>query len=621
MAVPGTMGKFLFVDLTTGTVSEETPPDEFYLKYLGGYGIGCDYLFRRQKAGIDPLGPENVLGFITGVLTGTAGINTNRYTLVAKSPKTGTWGDANCGGKFGPAMKQAGVDGIFVTGASDKPVSILLHDGTAQILPAEAWWGLETGQTEDRAREVHGKKVQTACIGPAGERQSLLACVITDKGRAAGRSGLGAVMGSKKLKAVVVLPTGQVPVADPDGLKAAVAKYKPTMQDRGWYQALARSGTGGGTVGSIRSADAPIKNWDGVPDDFTDTRGLDEDKVLGLRKRRYGCWHCAIVCGGRTQTDQGPYAGTGHVPEYETLGAFGPMCLNPDLASITTCNEICNRFGLDTISTGCTIAFAIECFERGLITAEETGGIELRWGCIDAIVAATEQIARGEGFGKVLADGSKVAAERIGKGAEQYAMHVGGEEVPMHDPRLNPSLALVYQMDATPARHTQTNAWCVEQGFAPGGMQEDAYPIQRYEYAGKGEANRDLHAFFHVVNAVGQCQFAACNMPASALVDQINCVTGQAFTLADILTIGNRLATIRIMFNLREGVRNIDLPIPRRMLAQPSDSGGPLAGVEIDEPQQVRDYCTAMGWDPETGIPTPETLRSLGLEFTAPDVT
>jgi aldehyde:ferredoxin oxidoreductase len=465
------MGKILIVDLAKQEISEETPSDDVYLRYLGGYGLGAYYLYRLQEPGVDPLGPDNYLGFFTGLLTGTTAITGNRYIVVGKSPKTGTWGDANSGGTFGPAMKAAGFDGVIFRGASKSPVYLLLQDGRAEIRPAGDWWGLDTNDLEDRVKEQYGKKAGLACIGPPGERMQLLSCVINDKGRAAGRSGLGAVMGSKKLKAIVAVGDAQVSMADADGMKEAIARHRDFMKQQGFFEVLNKYGTSGLTAASCATGDTPIKNWGGVPDEFPTVGKISDDAVLATQRKKYACWRCPIGCGGETVVEEGQFASHTHKPEYETLGAFGTMCFNDDLASINLCNEICNHAGLDTISAACTVAFAIECYENGIITDDDTGGIPLGWGNAEAIVAVTRQMADGTGFGgKVLGDGAKRAAERIGKGAEQYAIHVAGEEVPMHDPRLNPGLATSYKMDATPGRHTQMSAWTVEGEFAPPGL-------------------------------------------------------------------------------------------------------------------------------------------------------
>jgi aldehyde:ferredoxin oxidoreductase len=619
MSVPGTMGKILMVDLDTQQTSVETPSDDVYLGYLGGYGLGAYYLFRLQKAGVDPLGPENHLGFFAGVLTGTSGITANRYVVVAKSPKTGTFGDANSGGSFGPAMKAAGFDGVIVKGVSPKPVILLLQDGRPQLLPAEEWWGLDCHAVEDKAQELYGPKARSASIGPPGQRMNLLSCVINDRGRAAGRSGLGAVMGSKRLKAIIAVGDAQVTMADPEGMKQAMKKHREFMRQQGFYEVLHRYGTSGITAASCASGDTPIKNWGGVPDDFPTAGKISDDAVQAIQKKKWGCWQCPISCGGLTAVEEGPYASDTHKPEYETLGAFGTMCLNDNLESINLCNELCNRYGLDTISTGCTVAFAVECYENGLITADDTGGLELSWGNHQAIVEITRQIAEGRGFGgKVLADGMKVAAERIGKGAERYAVHVQGEEVPMHDPRLNPGLATSYKMDATPGRHTQMSAWTVEGEFAPPGLVSQQ--IERYKYTGKSEVHRVVSAHHHASSAAGMCLFAWSNLRPQCLPDSLTYTTGKKYTLAEVQQIGDRIAALRMAFNIREGLRNVDFKVPGRMIGSPPLESGPLQGVTVDMATQVREYLEAVGWDTETGVPKKETLLELGLDFVAAEL-
>ncbi len=618
MAVPGTMGKILIVDLNTQEMSVETPGDEVYLKYLGGYGLGAYYLYKLQKPGVDPLGPDNHLGFFTGLLTGTSAITGNRYFVVAKSPKTGTWGDANSGGTFGPAMKAAGFDGVVFRGVSENPVYLLLRDGRAELLPAGDWWGLDTNELEDRVKEQYGKTAGLACIGPAGQRMQLLSCVINDKGRAAGRSGLGAVMGSKRVKAIVAVGVGKVSMADAEGMKEAIEKHREFMKGQGFFDVLSQYGTSGLTASSCASGDSPIKNWGGVPDDFPTASKISDDNVLTIQRRKYACWRCPIGCGGETIVENGEFASRTHKPEYETLAAFGTMCLNDNLESINLCNEICNRQGLDTISAACTVAFAIECYENGIITDDETGGIPLTWGNAEAIVAITRAIGEGTGFGKVLGDGAKVAAERIGEGAGQYAIHIGGEEVPMHDPRLNPGLATSYKMDATPGRHTQMGSWTVEGQFAPPGLYDKE--LDRYTYQGKGEAHAVVSNNHHAASSAGMCMFAWCNLRPDALLDALTYTTGHQYTLEEVQEIGARIAALRIAFNLRDGVRNIDIPLPGRVIGSPPLEAGPLEGVTVDVDTQVRDYLEAVGWDTQTGVPTKETLQRLDLDFVAADL-
>ncbi len=313
------------------------------------------------------------------------------------------------------------------------------------------------------------------------------------------------------------------------------------------------------------------------------------------------------------------YKVKGHKPEYETLGAFGNMCGNDNYASVVKMNDICNRSGMDTISAGGTLSFACECFERGLITQADTGGLDLSWGNHQDMVKLLEQIAAGQGFGKVLADGSKKAAERIGKGSDKYVMAVQGEELPMHDPRCWPSLAVSYKMDATPGRHTQAGGWFAESKWHPQDMPMD--PIEeRYNYSGKGRTAKVLSAWGHFLNSGGLCLFAGVIMRGDHFTSFFNSVMGTDYTLDDLLEIGHRIATLRIAFNLREGLRNIDFQVPGRVLGSPALKSGPTANVTVDNDTQVRDYLEAMGWDPQTGVPTTETLKRLGLDFAIQDL-
>lgn len=619
MSVPGTMGKIAIVDLDAQVVSLETPNDELYLSYLGGYGLGAYYLYKMQRPGVDPLGPYNHLGFFTGLLTGTPGITSNRYVVVAKSPKTGTWGDANSGGTFGPAMKRAGFDGVIVRGISQQPVCVLLRNGEVELVPAGEWWGWDTHQLEDHVQQVYGDAARAASIGPAGERQSLLSCIINDKGRAAGRSGLGAVMGAKRMKALVAVGDAEVTVSDPDAMRGAMKKYREFMRDQGFYSVLHEFGTAGVTAAACGAGGAPIKNWQGSEVDFPDAGKISDAEVKKYQKRRWGCWKCSIGCGGLTEVPEGEYASDTHRPEYETLAGFGALCLNDNVESINLCNEHCNRFGLDTISTAATVAFAIECYERGLLTAEDTGGLELKWGNHQVIAELTRQIAHGDGFGgSVLADGARLAADRIGKGAEQYAVHIHGEELPLQDPRLNPGLATSYKADATPGRHTQMGAWTVEGGFSPPGLVTEQ--IDKYTYTGKAAVHRKVSAHFHVASSAGMCMFGWANVPPESLTDSLTFVTGHEYTADQVQQIGDRIAALRMAFNVREGIRNTDFEVPGRAIGSPPLEEGPTKGVTVDIDTQVSEYLEEMGWDVETGVPTKETLENLGLGFVVSDL-
>ncbi len=620
MSVPATAGKILRVNLTTGEISTETPDDQLYLTYLGGYGLGAYYLYREQPAGADPLGPDNTLGFFTGLITGTAGITSNRYVVVGKSPKTGGWGDANSGGTFGPALKTAGFDGVLFTGASQSPVYLLIRGGKAELLPADDLWGLNTTETDERITELYGSDARAACIGPAGERLNLLAAVVNEKGRAAARSGLGAVMGSKKLKALVVADgTKVVEVADPEGMKAAMHRHRDFLKSRPRWDLMRKYGTCGSMAGLAMKGDTPTKNWGGTAEIDLPTVGqLSGDAAVAIEYKKYACWRCPMACGGLTRVEEGEFAISGHKSEYETLGAFGAMCLNDNLESINLCNELCNRLGLDTIGTGGTVAFAIECYENGLITSEETGGLELTWGNARSIVELVKRIGRREGIGAVLADGVRVAAQRIGRGSEQYAIHVGGEEPPMHDPRCVPSAGTTYKMDATPGRHTQVSTWISELGAGPPDLVDQPQPAEHYP--GKGQAHAKVNNYFHVGQSSGICMFILLTMQPHFVTESLTHATGTEFTFDDVMTTGRRIAALRTAFNLREGIRNIEIPMPGRVIGDPPLEKGPTAGNTVQLDVQVEDYLKAMEWDTATGVPKRETLLALGLDFVVDDL-
>ncbi|NOZ23488.1 MAG: aldehyde ferredoxin oxidoreductase family protein, partial [Planctomycetes bacterium] len=583
------------------------------------YGLGAYYIYTRQKGKVDPLGPKNMLGFLTGPLTGTTAITGNRYAVVGKSPKCGTWGDANSGGSFGPGLKWAGGDGVFFTGRSKTPVYLLIENGEASILSAKGLWGKDSNKTEDLLKKKHGKNAQIACIGPAGERKALLACIMNDKGRAAGRSGLGAVMGSKKLKAIVAVGNRKVSMADPAKMQAIRKKCLAAMKTNGFYEVLTTYGTSGITAGATVAGDTPIKNWKGVPADMPNVDRISDEAIKKYQVKKFACWRCPIGCGGHCEVATGKFKVKGaHKPEYETLGAFGVMCLNDNPESIIKVNHICNLYGLDTISAGCTVAFAMECFEKGILTKKQLDGIDLTWGNAAGVVKLTEKIAKGQGCGKLFENGMAAAAKKLGKGASKYAMHVHGEELPMHDPRCNPGLGSSYVIDATPGRHTQFSAWPVEGEFAPSGFKFPKF--DKYKPSGKAKVHKTMSNFMHVVNSAGLCMFGVCAMPHTATAQFLSATMGKRFTMKDIDEIGARIASLRMAFNCREGKPNLKFKMPSRVVGQPPLKDGPLAGVTVNHQLQIKEYLQVMGWDTKTGKPKKTTLKKLGLEFAAKDM-
>ena len=581
-------------------------------QYIGGYGIGAKILFERMKPGSNALGPDNILGFATGPLTGTPALFSGRYTVVCKSPVTGGWNDANSGGYFGPELKKAGFDAVFIQGASETPVYLWIHDGKVEIKDAAHLWGKDVLATEAALRrELKENRLRAAMIGPAGEKLSLIAAVINDGHRAAGRGGSGAVMGSKKLKAVVVRGTGSVPVADPEKLKEANQDILDTIKN-GPAAPVARAfstfGTTMLTAASAVSGDSPVKNWGGIGIvDYGENAGKNFDgQVMDAKYRvkKYACANCPLGCGAIYDVKDGrwPVGETGR-PEYETSSAFGSLMLNHNVEALLKCNHLCNIYGLDTISAGATVAWAIECFENGILSKGDTGGLELMWGNAEAIVQATEEMAdQSTEFGRLLALGSAGAAEKIGKGSE-YLVTVKGIELPMHDPRLGPGFSRTYAVDPTPARH-------VKGGL---GLQHIRMPDpSKYNAEGSGEPDLRATAAQEIINAVGLCLFKNFAGIQNIVWKLLPPVTGWNFGEEEEMNAGLRIYTMRQAFNLREGLKPTDFQLPRRSVGEPPQTEGPLEGVTVDYKSFIRNFFNAIEWDEATGKPSRSSLEKLG---------
>ncbi|MFC1919496.1 aldehyde ferredoxin oxidoreductase family protein [Chloroflexota bacterium] len=609
----GYMGKFLNIDLSEKMVEKELLEEKTCHDLLGGYGIGVRILFDRQKPGVEPLGPDNTLGFITGPLTGTPALFGSRYTTVGKSPLTGMWGDANSGGDFGPNLKFSGYDAVFVTGVSDNPVYLLIDDGMAELKDAGHLWGKDCDETEDIIQRDIGKDTRVACIGGSGERLSLISAIINNKGRAAARAGLGAVMGSKKLKAIAVRGKQVVPIKDEAKAKELRREYLGGLSG-GLYDSLKDFGTCGSMAAQVRVGDAPVKNWGGVGVvDFPEAGPISDHAVTALEHKKYGCWRCPIACGGIMKAGRKyQYKAGVHKPEYETLASFGSLCLNNDIRSIIKINDICNRYGLDTISAGATIAFAIECYENGIIGKSDTDGIELTWGNAPAIVAITEKMARREGFGDILADGVKLAAERIGHSADRFAIHVHGQEPGMHDPKKYPHYGTSCKTDAAPGRHTPGTEGTIR---SVSGMKIPAFDWKGY--SGRGEAHKMGADWLHAINTSGVCMLGYMSLPSQALPDFLNAITGWELDMYAVLAIGERIANLRQAFNIREGLAPATFEIPGRLIGEPPQTAGPLQGKTVDIQTMVRDYYDARNWGQGTGRPSRKKLKELGLNDVA----
>lgn len=610
----GNHGKVVMAYLNENKVESQDLEKKLYDEYFGAYGLAVKLLYKQIPIGADPLGPENILAFTTGTLVGTPAITGNRFTVSAKSPLTGTWGDANCGGKFGPALKFSGYDGVFVYGSSDSPTYIYIEDEKVKLLDAEELWGLDTTETEDYLKKKHGTDVEIACIGPSGEKLSLIAAVIHDKGRAAGRSGLGAVMGSKKLKAIVVKGTKDVPLANPEKAKELRKKWVADLLSKPSTKKFTKYGTIDHVASSTYSNDAPVRNWAGVGlRDFPTVDKISDDNLLKFEFKKYACWKCPLACGGYYKVEEGPFKiEETHKPEYETCGMFGPNLLNDNPESLILINDICNRAGVDTISTGATVGFAIECYENGLITEKETDGIKLEWGNAELIVNLTRKICFKEGnFGKIFGNGVRVASEKIA-GSEDFAVHINGQELPAHDPKFGPGWGTYYMVDATPGKHTQGCQNSYENGNGIAGL--DLPKLEKYVYTGKGEVGARTHNLFHTLHCLGLCRFALFRMNVNVWVDFLNAVTGESYTLEQLEYLGARIGALRQMFNTREGLQVTEFKIPGRAYGYPPLNDGPLKDITVDIKLQMKEFYQSQKWDTQTGKPTLERLKELDLE-------
>jgi aldehyde:ferredoxin oxidoreductase len=599
--IGGYMGKLLFVDLSSGKTTEETPDESLYRDFIGGYGIAARTIYSRQKTGVDPLGPENTIGLVTGPLTGTPAVTGSRFVAVGKSPLTGGWGDANSGGEFGPSLKFAGFDGVFFTGIAEKPVYLLIDNGKAELRDAGHLWGKDTFRTDDMLQAEHGTIAKVAAIGPAGEKGSLLSCIVSHRGAACGRSGLGAIMGSKKLKAVVAKGNMKVPIAN---LDAANSLRREQLEEfrgpgKGPFERFHRFGTSSHVAASAHSGDSPVRNWGGIGVvDLPDVSGLQPDVIMANIGRSVACWQCPVACRSTMKAGTGEftYPEGARRPEYETFAAFGSVCLNNNADVVIATNHMCNAYGIDTISTGTAIAFAMECYEHGIITKADTEGIDLTWGNRRAIIEMTDKIVKREGLGTILADGVKVAAEKIGRGAEEFAVHIGGQELGLHDPKggfmayVGKPMGAMYAMDATPGRHTT--------GFGP------------TQFPG------------YFLNAAGLCMHynLVGGDPRKYQAGFMAAVTGLDRSWDELLKAGERIGTMRHLFSLREGDNPLKRKIHPRILGRPPQKEGPLRGVSVDIEAQTYWNLGALDWDPETTRPSKNKLLELGLDDVAAEL-
>lgn len=617
------MGKVLRVNLSTGKVIEEPLRQDWAHSFLGGAGLATRYLYDELKPGADPLGPENPLIFMTGLLTGTASASASRYSVVAKSPQTGIWGQANSGGSFGPMLKRSGFDGIIFEGIAATPVYLQIVDSQAELHDATPLWGKNVPETEEWLQEHSDTKLTIAAIGPGGENLVRYAGIINNQHRAAGRCGLGAVMGSKKLKAVACAGRAPIELADEAAFRAAARRQIDLLDESLLRVGFETFGTNMiSDMVNVRSG-YPTHNWQtGVFDQIEEVNAQAlTDKVL---VDYVNCFACPVACGRKTEIKEGKWQGNkGEGPEYETANTFGAMCGVSDLNAITMANYLCNQYGLDTISTGATIAFAIECYQRGVLSPEQTNGIELKFGDPDLVVELVEKIAKREGIGDLLAEGTRVMSEKLGHDSGHFAMHVKGLELPAYDPRAAKICGLGYVTANRGGDHITSYIEGPTFIDLPLLIVEESN-IRDPFIVNPEEAKivADLENALTVLDSVGGCKFMGILLTAEEIAGLIAAATGWQFTSEDFRVSGERIYNLARAFSAREGINRQADTLPPRLMYDPLPEGAAEGMViDLEDLEALKDaYYRFRGWDQVSGLPTPETLQRLDLDYLTQDI-
>ncbi|OGB91982.1 MAG: hypothetical protein A3H39_19210 [candidate division NC10 bacterium RIFCSPLOWO2_02_FULL_66_22] len=617
-------GKFLRVDLTRGTTEVEDVPELTTRMYLGGSAMAAYVLTRELKPGIDPLGPDNILVFTTCPANGSPLSGTNRFTCAAKSPLTGGYGESEAGGWWGPELKFAGFDGIIVTGQSPRPMYLWIADGKAELRDASHLWGKLSGEVQDILTAETDKRARILQCGPAGERGVRLANIVNELKHFHGRSGLGAVMGSKRLRAIAVRGHGKLEAKDPQGLQAVLKWFRE--QYKRDADMLHKYGTSRNVVGMSADGILPTRNFQ--EGQFEHAKEISGQRMAETILTDEGtCFACAIACKRDVDVPEMGVSSKYGGPEYETIAASGSACGIGDLKVIAKFHQICGEYVLDTISAGMTIAFAMECFENGILTTADTDGIELRFGNGDALLAMIEKMGKREGFGDVLADGAKRAAERIGRGAEQFVLTVKGQEIPMHEPRGKQGLALAYATAPAGADHMRAPHDPLYEGFHPSGAHALeplglCEPLPRLELSPrKVRAYYYANQWWSLCSSLGICHLAAAPINILGITQMVNlarAITGWDTSLWELCKVAERGKSLARVFNSREGFTPKDDRLPKRL--HEAFTSGPLKDVRIDPDtfaRAVRLYHQMEGWDPETGWPTFAKLAELGIEWAA----
>ena len=610
----GYMGKILRIDLTKNTISPEIISDDLYRKYLGGIGLSAYFIYKETNRNTDPLGPDNPLIFMTGPYTLSGIPSSGRHSVCALSPLTGIWGEADVGGKWGLELKRTGYDGIIVQGKAKKPVYIVIDDNEIEIEEADFLWGKDTFETDVLLKEKYGNTVQVHSIGQAGEKLVKIAAIMADgrSGRAAARCGLGAVMGSKNLKAIVVKGIQKPEFDNLEELKEEIknmAKYQ--AENRG---GMYEHGTAEGLIGNELSGDLPIKNWKEGSWNRNSEKITGEVMTEKYLTKRFHCGNCIVGCGREIKINEGEYAGVeGGGPEYETIGMIGSNLLIDNMEVICQANELCNRYGIDTISLGGIVGFAMECYEHELITDQETNGLRLEWGNPEALIGLIHMISNKEHIGVLLSEGVRKAAEVIGGISKEFSIEVKGLELPAHEPRVLNGTALSYATSNRGACHNaDLGSRFYEKALS---MPEIGHmePTGTLSVEGKGKLIAGLQNVDGLYDSLKTCIFMVWfGFEPAKMLKWLNLITGWNMDMEEFLLIGERIFNLRRLINVRLGISRKDDTLPPRILYQSRGDGGD--GDHVPPLNlMLSDYYEARGWN-ELGIPTVETLERLSLK-------
>jgi len=600
----------LDVDLSAGSFGSCDLDPALFRKYLGGSGISCSMLF-DEPVDLDPLAPESKLVFFSGLLTGTPAPASSKVCVSARSPLTGIWGESAAGGIWPSIFRTTGYDGIVIHGESSEPVILIIDGREARLAPAGRLWGKDTFETHEAlVGEYPGFRI--ASIGPGGENGVLFAAIMFDGriARAAGRCGMGAIMGAKKLKAILVRGSERLELADRAAMNRLVAADLPSIKEKA--APLTDFSTAGGVEAVEAWGDLAIKNWRlGSYAEGAKKTAAQHYFPKAFVKHRT-CRSCPLRCAKDVRVDIGPYTGSvAHGPEYETICGFGANCLNDDYEVIIAANEMCNRFGIDTISASSLVAFAMEAYENGLITKADTGGVALEWGSAEAILDTVKKIAFRQDAGDLLSQGAKKAAEKLGGGSDHYAVHVKGLEMPYHDPRAFTSMAANYATAARGGCHLEALTYFVGRGVLLDGY-GPTEPPDPHTHEGKALLAYQMMNYQSVFNPLGLCKFLFIGGASPATIaGWAAASTGWDIDRDELMETGERLINIKRLYNLRRGVTAGDDRLPGRLQLDPKPDGK-AEGVLPDTEKMVKELYSLRGWN-ERGEPTGETLNRFEL--------